>query len=95
MIPLTDVGKPIKAALRRDAAERTFRAVLSEAMGLPCGSGQLQVAVESHATHGTLVTIRVMDSHPTQRDVLAGRIEEVMGRYSFAYIIEWSRGVTQ
>jgi fatty-acyl-CoA synthase len=95
MIPLTDVGKPIKAALRRDAAERTFRAVLSEAMGLPCGSGQLQVAVESHATHGTLVTIRVMDSHPTERDVLAGRIEEVMGRYSFAYIVEWSRGVTE
>jgi fatty-acyl-CoA synthase len=95
MIPLTDVGKPIKAALRRDAAERTFRAVLSEAIGLPCRSGQLQVVIEPHATHGTLVTIRVMDSHPTGRAILAGRIEEVMGRYSFAYIIEWSRGVAE
>jgi fatty-acyl-CoA synthase len=94
-IPLTDVGKPIKAALRREAAERTFRTVLSEATGLSCGSGQLQVAVESHATHGTLVTIRAMDSNPMERGVLAGRIEEVMGRYSFAYIIEWRGGVAE
>jgi hypothetical protein len=36
-----------------------------------------------------------MDSHPTGRAILAGRIEEVMGRYSFAYIIEWSRGVAE
>jgi fatty-acyl-CoA synthase len=94
-IPLTDVGKPIKAALRREAAERTFRTVLSEAIGLSCESGQFQVVVEAHSTHGTLVTIRVMDSHPKERDILAGRIEELMGRYSFAYIIEWRPGVTE
>jgi fatty-acyl-CoA synthase len=94
-IPLTDVGKPIKAALRRDAAERTFRTVLSEAIGPSCGSGQFEVAVEPHATHGTLVTIRVMDSHPTERDILAERIEDVMGRYSFAYTVEWLRPVAE
>jgi fatty-acyl-CoA synthase len=94
-IPLTDVGKPIKAALRREAAERTFRTVLSEAIGLSCGSGQFQVAVEPHATQGTLVTIRVLDCHSTERDILAGRIEEVMGRYSFAYIIEWRGRVAE
>ena len=94
-MPLTDVGKPIKAALRRDAAERTFRTVLSDATGLSCGSGQLQVAVEPHARQGTLVTIRVMDSHPTERDLLAGRIDEVMGPYSFAYIIEWGGRVAE
>jgi len=94
-MPLTDIGKPIKAALRRDAAERTLRTVLSDATGLSCGSGQLQVAVEPHATQGTLVTIRVMDSHPTERDLLAGRIDEVMGPYSFAYLIEWGGRVAE
>jgi fatty-acyl-CoA synthase len=73
----------------------TFRTVLSEAIGLSCESGQFQVVVEAHSTHGTLVTIRVMDSHPKERDILAGRIEELMGRYSFAYIIEWRPGVTE
>ena len=94
-MPLTDIGKPIKAALRRDAAERTLRTVLSDATGLSCGSGQLQVAAEPHARQGTLVTIRVMDSHPTERDLLAGRIDEVMGPYSFAYLIEWGGRVAE
>jgi fatty-acyl-CoA synthase len=89
-IPLTAVGKPVKAALRREVAERTFRAVLSEAIGLSCESGSFQVAVEPHATHGTLVTILVMDTHSMEREILAERIKEVMGRYSFAYSIEWS-----
>jgi len=48
------------------------------------------VAVEPHATHGTLVTILVMDTHSMEREILAERIKEVMGRYSFAYSIEWS-----
>jgi fatty-acyl-CoA synthase len=89
-VPLTDVGKPIKTVLRRDAAERTFRAVLSEAIGR-----QLETVVEPHVTQGTLVTIRVMDSEPTERDILAARLEEVMDRYSFAYVIEWLRGVAE
>jgi fatty-acyl-CoA synthase len=89
-IPLTDVGKPVKTALRRDAAERTFRAVLSQAIGR-----QLETVVGPHVTHGTLVTIRVMDSEPTERDILAARLEEVMDRYSFAYVIEWLRGVAE
>ncbi|MDB6042474.1 MAG: AMP-dependent synthetase and ligase [Gammaproteobacteria bacterium] len=88
-IPLTAVGKPAKAALRREVAERTFRSVLSAAIGLSCESGQFQVAVKPHATHGALVTIVMMDTHSTERDILAGRIQEVMGRYSFAYVIEW------
>jgi hypothetical protein len=36
-----------------------------------------------------------MDSSPTERDILAGRIEEAMGRYSFAYTIEWLRPVAE
>jgi fatty-acyl-CoA synthase len=88
-IPLTDVGKPGKAALRREVAERTFRTVLSEATGLSCDSGRFQVTVAPHATHGALVTILMMDTHCTERDILAGRIQEVMGQYSFAYVIEW------
>jgi fatty-acyl-CoA synthase len=88
-IPLTDVGKPIKAALRRDVAERTFRTVLSEAIGLSCESGSLQVSVTPHATHGTLVTILMMDTPVAQRDALAELVQKVMGQYSFAYVINW------
>ncbi|MDB6089183.1 MAG: AMP-dependent synthetase and ligase [Gammaproteobacteria bacterium] len=88
-IPMTDVGKPIKAALRRDVAERTFRTVLSEAIGLSCESGSLQVSVTPHATHGTLVTILMMDTPVAQRDALAELVQKVMGQYSFAYVINW------
>jgi fatty-acyl-CoA synthase len=87
-MPLTDVGKPIKAALRREVAERTFRAVLSEALG-PGTSAQLQVAVRPHQTHGTLASILVTGAPTGERDTLAARIEEIMDRYSFAYILQF------
>jgi fatty-acyl-CoA synthase len=44
-LPLTNVGKPLKSALRQDIAERTFRDVLAETTGLSCDDGELDVAV--------------------------------------------------
>jgi hypothetical protein len=43
-LPLTNVGKPLKSALRQDIAERTFRDVLAETTGLSCDDGGLDVA---------------------------------------------------
>jgi fatty-acyl-CoA synthase len=84
-IPLTDVGKPVKAALRREAALRTFQTVLSAAVGEP-----LAVQVRPDATQGILVIIRLTDRYATERDTLSQRIQEVMDQYAFAYAIEWS-----
>ena len=88
-IPLSDVGKPIKIALRRDAAERTFRTVLANVMEVSGGRVQLKPVVRPHATKGTEVAILVKNAPLEERNQLVARIAQVMGPYSFAYTIEW------
>jgi fatty-acyl-CoA synthase len=88
-IPLTAVGKPIKVALRQDAAERAFQSVLSEALAAPAPGDEPQVRVRPHPRHGTLVTI-VANAASTERTALESRIRAVMDQYAFAYEIEWS-----
>jgi len=58
-LPLTDIGKPDKAALRRDIIEVTFRSKLAEATGLSCQTGELQVSVRPHARQGSQLAITV------------------------------------
>lgn len=79
-MPLTDVGKPIKAALRQDAAERAFRMVLTEA----CPGANLHVSVQPHAVHGSLVSIAV---ETADYERLKSKIDDVMNRYALAYEI--------
>ncbi|MDB5455078.1 MAG: AMP-dependent synthetase and ligase, partial [Caulobacter sp.] len=86
-IPLTEVGKPIKVALRQDAAERTFKAALSEAW--PRSASGLQVRVSPHPVHGTLVTIVAAGAPGPDQADLEGRIRAVMDQYAFAYEIQW------
>ena len=88
-IPLSDVGKPIKIALRRDAAERTFRTVLADVMEVAGGRAQLRPVVRPHATKGTEVAILVKNAPLEERDQLVARIAQVMSPYFFAYTIEW------
>ena len=90
-LPLTDIGKPMKAVLRQDAAEREFRIVLSRATGLSSQdqNRRLKVSVRPHPMYGTLVDIKVVCSAEDDRAVLADRIEQVMGQYSLAYAVEW------
>jgi fatty-acyl-CoA synthase len=88
-IPLSDVGKPIKSALRRDAAERTFRTVFADVMEVSGGRVQLRPVVRPHATKGTEVAILVKNAPLEERDQLVARIAQVMSPYSFAYAIEW------
>ena len=88
-IPLSDVGKPIKIALRRDAAERTFRAILADVMEASGGRAQLMPVVRPHTTKGTEVAILVKNAPLEERDQLVALIAQVMGPYSFAYTIEW------
>lgn len=88
-LPLTDVGKPIKAALRRDAAERAFRSALSEATGIACESGQLEIAVRLDPTRGQVVAIAVYGVAVAEQREKAALISDVMNRYTFAYAVEW------
>jgi fatty-acyl-CoA synthase len=89
-IPLTDVGKPIKSALRQDAAQRAFAAVLSEATGLSCATGQLVVEVRPDATHGQVVAILVRGIATAERAALSIRLSVIMSGYAFAYEVEWN-----
>src|SRR5260370_42068246 len=87
-LPLTDVGKPMKNALRNDAAERVFRSVLSEATELSAADGRLTVSVQPHSASGTMATICVA-CPPDQRDKLEACVKGVMEKYTIAHRIEW------
>jgi fatty-acyl-CoA synthase len=86
-IPLTDAGKPAKVALRHDAAERTFRALLSRIPSLSTSLHGLQVIVSSHSLHGTLVTISLTNPKAAST-ALTQEIDELMTRYSLAYVVK-------
>lgn len=88
-LPLTNVGKPLKTALRQDIAERTFRTILSETTGLSCEAGELQVSVEPHPTRGTVVAIAVKGVDAAAQAEQAARIAEIMDRFSLAYTLAW------
>jgi fatty-acyl-CoA synthase len=83
-LPLTTVGKPLKTELRRDAAERAFRAALATIPDLAVAGHEPDVAVKPHPVHGALVAITLS---PGTRDgsSLRQQIAAVMDRYAFAY----------
>lgn len=87
-MPLTDTGKPAKVRLRHDAAERTFRTALSQLPSLVTALHRLEVTAGPHALHGTLVTILLTTLAPLDATELVVAIEELMSRYSFAYVVK-------
>ena len=84
-IPLTAVGKPLKAELRKDAAHRALRWAVSEATGI--ANGQLFLSIDPHPTSGTIVNIRIACSD-SEWTGLESRVKETMNQYSFAYRLE-------
>jgi fatty-acyl-CoA synthase len=87
-LPLTDIGKPNKAALRHDAAARTFAAVLDALVGSSAGIG---VEVKQDATHGTLAIINV-ESKPAERAAIEAKIGDAMKAYTMHHRIDWRHG---
>jgi fatty-acyl-CoA synthase len=83
-MPLTDVGKPAKPQLRRDAAERAFRAVLAEAVG---GLARITVSVVPDAAAGNKAIITV--AAVSERPQVEQRIRACMAGFATAYAIEW------
>jgi fatty-acyl-CoA synthase len=88
-LPLTDIGKPDKAALRRDIIEVTFRSKLAEATGLSCQTGELQVSVRPHARQGSQLAITVAPLSQPRRAAVAAIIDEIMSAYALAYDVQW------
>jgi fatty-acyl-CoA synthase len=88
-MPLTEVGKPMKVALRQDAAERAFRAALAQAWA-PAAEGRLDVAVQPHPVHGVIVMLSGRAGTPAEREAAAALIEAAMSQYAFAYELGWS-----
>jgi fatty-acyl-CoA synthase len=89
-IPLTDAGKPAKVMLRHDAAERTFRNALSQIPALSTALAGLQVTASPHPLHGTLVTIWITRPPSLDAAALVAAIDELMSRYSLAYVVKLS-----
>jgi fatty-acyl-CoA synthase len=89
-LPLSDVGKPLKSALRKDAAERVFAATLSEATGLSCATGELSAVLRPDPVQGQVVAIAVCGIAEADRAALDVQIADAMSGYAFAYVVEWN-----
>jgi fatty-acyl-CoA synthase len=83
-LPLTDIGKPLKTALRADAAARTFRTVITQATGL-----SPNVALRPDPSYGEIVAIAIEGVAAADRADYRARIDQAMSRYAFSYRIEW------
>ena len=82
-MPLTDVQKPAKAELRRDAARRAFRDVLADV-----ADGNFSVDIVADPVKGNVAVISV--SGPAAlRLGIENRIHERMKAFAFAYVVQW------
>jgi fatty-acyl-CoA synthase len=82
-MPLTDVQKPAKADLRRDAARRAFREVLAGAV-----DGELTVEMMADPVEGNIAVIGVAAAAGARRDV-EEQIRDCMKPFATAYRVQW------
>jgi fatty-acyl-CoA synthase len=86
-MPLTDVGKPAKPQLRRDAAQRAFASALADAVD---GAAKVNVTVQPDETAGTKAVITLTGCDNDAKAEAEQRIRNVMSAYPTAYAIEWT-----
>jgi fatty-acyl-CoA synthase len=83
-MPLTDVQKPAKLELRRDAARRAFREVLAGV-----ADGKLAVDIVADSVKGNMAVINVAGAAGARPDV-EGTIIERMKAFAFPYAVQWT-----
>ena len=83
-MPLTDVQKPAKAELRRDAACRAFRQVLADV-----AEGDLSVDIVADPVKGNVTMISIAGPAAGRKDV-EERIREQMKAFAFPYVVQWT-----
>jgi fatty-acyl-CoA synthase len=86
-VPLTGVGKVFKPTLRLDAAKRMVAALLADLMP---AEATLDVAVQAHAVHGNLITVRVSGVAAAQRSALEHRLHERMNPLVMRHEVIWA-----
>jgi len=84
-MPLTDVGKPAKVQLRRDAAKRGFTTALADV----AGNGRVSVDMVADAMQGNRAVIKVAASAGASRSAIEERIRDKMKYYATPYEIVW------
>jgi fatty-acyl-CoA synthase len=82
-MPLTDVQKPAKLELRRDAARRAFREVLAGV-----ADGKLAVDIVADPVKGNVAVISVAAAPDARRSV-EDKIDERMKSFAVAYTVQW------
>jgi fatty-acyl-CoA synthase len=83
-MPLTDVQKPAKVELRRDAASRAFREVLAD-----IADGKVAVDMAADPVKGSTAVISVTGTPDARRD-LEDKIHERMKAFAVPYAIRWT-----
>jgi hypothetical protein len=83
-MPLTDVQKPAKVELRRDAARRAFREVLADV-----ADGKLTVDMVADPVKGNMAVIGVADAAGARSEVEA-KINERMKAFAMPYTVRWT-----
>jgi fatty-acyl-CoA synthase len=83
-MPLTDIQKPAKVELRRDAARRAFSAVLADV-----ADGGARVDVVADPLKGNVAVIRVAARATDGRRDIEEQIRDRMQAFSTAYRVEW------
>jgi hypothetical protein len=86
-MPLTDVGKPAKVQLRRDAARRAFTARMAQILG---HDARVSVDIVADDAAGTKAIITVAPAAGRLAAEIEGRIRDEMKAYPTAYAIEWT-----
>jgi fatty-acyl-CoA synthase len=77
-MPLTGVGKVFKPQLRWDAAERKVRAMLAD---LQQGGVRIDVKAGTHATHGSLITVRLQGASAATEAEIHRRLDPLVTRH--------------
>jgi fatty-acyl-CoA synthase len=91
-LPLTDVGKPDKVALRERVIVAAFEAILSEATGYSNKTGRLAVSVQPDRQRGTTLRIALHGLKEQGGHDIAAGIDNVMGHFAMPYELFWEDG---
>ena len=85
-IPLTAVGKVFKPALRWDATRSVVSRMLAD---LQSQAVAIAVEVGAHASHGSLVAIRISGAPAAAQAALAAQIHERLNPLVVRHEIAW------
>lgn len=84
-IPLTQIGKVFKPALRRDAIKRVFETDL-ESLGDIIDS--LEVKVAEDKVYGSLATLTIKSAANVSKSLIEDKVNKILGRYTVRYRLE-------